>query len=179
MTTQVFLERTFDPPLSVNDVYGIARECAWCYDLHNVSWQGSFLSTDGRTLLCWFASPDAESARLAIRQSGARVRRLWPGTVHYAPEPAVPNVAVERSFAEPVTFESVAGKEERAAGCLRTHNVKPARSFFSTDSKRMICFYEAPDAESVRVAQREAGMPVDVVWAFSRLGPDTMPKSPG
>jgi len=30
----------------------------------------------------------------------------------------------------------------------------------------MICMYHAPDAESVRLAQRQAGMPIDDVWAF-------------
>jgi hypothetical protein len=52
--------------------------------------------------------------------------------------------------------------------------VKFARTFFSADRRRMVCLYQAPDAESVRLAQREAAMPLDAVWAFERLGPDTM-----
>jgi hypothetical protein len=30
---------------------------------------------------------------------------------------------------------------------------------------RMLCLYEAPDAESVRLANREASLPFDRVWA--------------
>jgi hypothetical protein len=29
----------------------------------------------------------------------------------------------------------------------------------------MLCLYQAPDAESVRLAQHQANMPVDRVWA--------------
>ena len=50
-----------------------------------------------------------------------------------------------------------------------------ARSDFSTDGRRSLCLYRAPDAEAVRLAQHEAGLPFDVVWPFERAGPDTMP----
>jgi hypothetical protein len=172
MTTHAFLERVFDEPLTVADVYGIAERGAWCFELHRVGWRGSFLAADGRTMVCWFAGPDVESARLALRESGAEIQRLWPGTVHEAPEPATPNVVVERSFDAPVRLEDIQAIEEAGAWCLRAHNVTFARTFFSVDRRRMLCLYEAPDAEAVRVAQREASMPVDAVWAFSRVGPE-------
>jgi len=35
----------------------------------------------------------------------------------------------------------------------------------------MICLYHAPDAESVRLAQRQAGMPLERVWAFHAVLP--------
>ena len=37
--------------------------------------------------------------------------------------------------------------------------------------KRMLCFYEAPDAEAVRIAQREAAMPAEAIWACSTIMP--------
>jgi len=174
VATNVFLERIFDTPQSAAQVYAKARESRWCFDLHKVDWHSSFLAGTGQLILCWFSAPDAESARLAIRQSGLEIRRLWPGTVHDAPEPAVPNVLVERSFGDPVALEEIQAIEDAAAWCLEAHNVKFARTFFSADRRRMVCLYQAPDAESVRLAQREAAMPLDAVWAFERLGPDTM-----
>jgi hypothetical protein len=45
------------------------------------------------------------------------------------------------------------------------------RTLFSTDRKRMICLYHAPDAESVRLAQRAAGMPFGEVWPFRQVLP--------
>lgn len=179
MATNVFLERTFDIPHSAADVHARARQTGWCFDLHKVDWCSSFLAASGRRIVCWFSAPDVESARLAIRQSGLDVRRLWPGTVHDAPEPAEPNVLVERSFDDPVTLEQIQALEDASAWCLQAHNVKFARTFFSADRRRMVCLYQAPDAESVRLAQREAAMPLDAVWAFQRLDPGTMSQRAG
>jgi hypothetical protein len=177
MTTHALLERTFDRPLVADDVFKLARESGWCFDIHKVDWHGSYLALDGRTMVCWFSAADLESARLALRKSGADLRRFWAGTVHYADQPVSPNVLVERSFAAPVEFADVAAIENAAAWCLDEHRVKFAHTFFSLDRKRMLCFYDAPDAESVRIAQRKAAMPHDTVWAFSRVGP--IPRSAG
>jgi hypothetical protein len=141
-----------------------------CFGLYKVGWNGSFLAAGGGRMVCWFAAPDTESARLALRTIGADARVIWPGTVHDGPQPATPNVLVERRFAAPVTLGEIHAIEEAGAGCLETHRVKHAKTFFSRDRQRMLCLYEAPDAESVRVAQREAGMPVEQVWAFRRIG---------
>jgi hypothetical protein len=172
--TDVFLERRFDPPLTPTDVLAMAGESGGCFDLYRVDWQQSFLSADGRQMICWFSGPDAESARIALREANADISVLWPGTVHDAPEPpaAEPNVVVERSWEEPVALDDIQAIEDAGAWCLETHRVKFARTFFSTDRKRMICLYHAPDAESVRLAQRQAQMPVDVVWAFQPVRPD-------
>jgi hypothetical protein len=178
MTTNLFLERNFNPPLTVADVHARARDSGWCYEMYKVDWRSSFLSADGRVMICWFAAPDTESARAALRRSGADTQRLWAGTVHEAPESVVPNVLVERTFDEPVVFKQIQSLAQSAAWCLEAHHVRYARTFFSVDRKRMLCFYEAPDAESVRLAQREGAMPVDTVWAFDRIGPDTMPSGP-
>jgi uncharacterized protein DUF4242 len=43
------------------------------------------------------------------------------------------------------------------------------RTFFSRDRKRMLCLYEAPDAESVRVAEGKAGVPFERAWACERI----------
>ena len=73
-------------------------------------------------------------------------------------------VIVERSFAEPVAFEDIQALERRRVSCLDAHGVRSLRSYFSRDRRRMICLYEAPDAESVRYAQEKAGMPFDRAW---------------
>ncbi|MBZ0252844.1 MAG: DUF4242 domain-containing protein [Candidatus Methylomirabilis sp.] len=79
-------------------------------------------------------------------------------------------VVVERTFPEPVRFEEVQAREDAAAWCLEAHGVRFLRTFFSADRTRMICVYEAPDAESVRLANRTAGLPFDAAWAASAYG---------
>jgi hypothetical protein len=76
-------------------------------------------------------------------------------------------VIVERSFDEPVQFGEIQAIANRGVWCLEMYGVRYVRSFFSTDRRRMICLYEAPDADSVREAQRKAGVPFERAWAAS------------
>jgi hypothetical protein len=176
--THLILERVFDPPLSVADVYERVRTSDWCFDLHRLNWDASFLSADGRTMVCSFSAPDAESARIALRQTGADVQRLWTTSVYEPPVPITANVVVERSPGTPDTFERLHALAESKRWCFEHHQVRWSRSFASSDGRRMLCLYEAPDVESVRLAQREAGLPVERVWAFTRVSRDTMPSVP-
>jgi hypothetical protein len=73
-------------------------------------------------------------------------------------------VVVERSFLEPVAFGDIQAIEDRGAWCLEAHGVRFLRSYFSRDWRRMICLYEAPDAEAVRLAQERAGVPFERAW---------------
>ena len=171
MSVEAFLERTFDKPLTPADVVGGGRDAQWCFDLHRVRWNGSFLSLDGRTLICAFSAPDMESARLAMRDPDTDLSRFWPGTVHNAAVGIAANVVVERSFASPVRYEDIKALGDAVAWCLETYDVKYSHTFFSLDGKRMLCFYSAPDAEAVRNVQREAGAPVSALWAGSSVLP--------
>lgn len=162
----IFLERGFDSPLTIESLADAARRSKASFSQHDIHWNCCFLSSDGRRTLCWFEAPDAESARAGLGQFGVDVSSLWPGTCHDAPQPAPANVAVVRTFDSAVTLEEIQAIEDAGASCLTAHNVAFVRTFFSRDRKRMICLYRAPDAEAVRAAQRMAGMPVDAVWSF-------------
>lgn len=73
-------------------------------------------------------------------------------------------VIVERLFDEPESFDDLQAQEDRFAWCLEQHRVKFIRSYFSNDRRRMVCEYEAPDAETVREVQRTAAMPFERIW---------------
>jgi hypothetical protein len=155
----------------------MANNAVGCLDMHRVTWKTTMLSADRHDTICHFSAPDTESVRIALRQSGEQTGRAWAGTIHDAPglaeaDVATANVIVGREFDSPAAFEEIQALEDAGRGCLETHRVSFIRTYFSTDRKRMICLYRAPDAESVRVAQREAGMPVSEVLAFLRFTPD-------
>ena len=76
-------------------------------------------------------------------------------------------VIVERTFPEPVVFGDVQALEDAHAWCLDLHGVRFLVSYFSDDRKRMICLYEAPDAEAVRRVNRQAKLPFDRAWVTS------------
>ncbi len=76
-------------------------------------------------------------------------------------------VIVERSFGEPIQSDEIQAMKDRGGGCAEAYGVRFLRSFFSTDRRRMICLYEALDADSVREVQRKAGLPFERVWTAS------------
>lgn len=174
--TEVILERIFDPALTSEDVMNMAVDASDCFGMHQVQWQISHLAMDGKKMICRFSAPDMESIRIAMRQTRVDDRKLWRGKVFDAPgidreDVRSASVLVERSFDEPVTLQEIQDIEDAGIECLETRDVRFIRSYFSQDQKRMICLYEAPDAESVRQAQREAGVPFDDAWTYRALGP--------
>lgn len=175
----VFVERRYETPLGDADMQAMVQSAGTCLDIHRVTWHRSLLSADCRTLVCHFSGPDAESVRIALRQAGSVPGSVWAGTIHDAPGVteegiAAANVLVSRSFDRPTDIAEIQAIEDAGSGCLETHRVRFVRTYYSKDRRRMICLYSAPDAESVRIAQREAGMPVDRIWAFRQFcpGPD-------
>ena len=78
---------------------------------------------------------------------------------------------VERAFEKPLGKAEHKAAEQRLGPCLEAHNVQWIRSYLSTDRCRMICEYEAPDAEAVRIANRSAGVSFDRVWNADLLLP--------
>ncbi len=76
-------------------------------------------------------------------------------------------VIVERTFEQPADDNFMQEAESRTRWCLELHNVKFIRSYVSNDRRRMMCVYEAPDAESVRIVNSTAKLPFDRVWSAS------------
>jgi hypothetical protein len=91
-----------------------------------------------------------------------RVARIEPR----ARELLVWAAALGRRFT-PELLAEVAG----LVPCLDLYRVRWIRSYWSADRRRMICEYEAPDAESVRAAQQEAQARFDRVWAADLCQP--------
>ena len=77
-------------------------------------------------------------------------------------------IVVERTLQEPMDVAALAADGERTLACLQAHNVRFVQTYRSPDGKRVICVYEAPDAESVRIALRQDGaLPFDRAWTAS------------
>lgn len=174
--TDIFLERDFDPPIDTASVHQMAFDSLDCFNIHTVDWQQSCLAVHGGKMVCWFSAPDMESARIAMRQSNIDARVLWRGSVHDRPglseeELAAANVLVERRFGQAVTLAQIQAIEDAGIHCLETRDVHFVRTYFSADGRRMLCLYRGPDAESVREAQRQAGVPFTEAWAFRAIGP--------
>jgi hypothetical protein len=73
-------------------------------------------------------------------------------------------IVVERNFATPQSDEDMKIVADRERPCLDVYNVTWKRSLIGADRMRMVCEYEAADAETVRKVQREAAADFDRVW---------------
>jgi hypothetical protein len=160
----IVLERSYTPPINEERFAAMARESADCMPLYRVDWQESLFALDGSRLVCRFLAPDAEAVRSMARTDPTPNKTAWPGEFYPGNEEGRANVVVSRQFDQPVEFESLASRENAVAWCLEEHGVTYLRSLVSTDRRRMLCLYRAPDAEAVRVVQRQSANPVESIW---------------
>jgi len=88
-----------------------------------------------------------------------------------ARETALVDVFVQRRFtaADPQGCERP--DSPRLQPCLDLHGIQRERSYLARDGQRILCHFRAPDAESLRIALRVAGIDYDALWtgAVSRL----------
>jgi hypothetical protein len=73
-------------------------------------------------------------------------------------------IVVERNFEIPQSDADMKAVADRERPCLAAYNATWRRSLISADRKRMVCEYEAADAETMRRIQREAGAQFDRLW---------------
>lgn len=74
------------------------------------------------------------------------------------------HLIVESTFSTPLTDEEHDRAAKRLDPCLEAHGAKWMRSYLSTDRLRMVCEFEAADAEAVRSSYRSAGERFERVW---------------
>lgn len=168
---QVFVQLAFDPPAEGPCAVRRIGRGVEERGVDTVPWRGAALAIDRRRALLWFGPGDADRVRAALGPWAARAD-VWAGTLEGAPSIRA-NVLVERGPAgrepaEPKLPPALASGD----WCLRTHRVRPVCRLVSRDGGRVVLLYGAPDAESVRLAERHTRGLADATWAFEWLGPD-------
>jgi hypothetical protein len=77
-----------------------------------------------------------------------------------------------RPIEPPATPADVNAMALQAGGCFNLHGVDWKNSFLAEDGGRMLCWYQAPDAESVRVALRSLGSDMRAIFAGKLYKPE-------
>lgn len=83
-------------------------------------------------------------------------------------------MVVEQSFDHALTSDELNAMAKRVDPCLEAHGARWMRSYISSDRKRVLCEFEAADAEKVRESYRSAGVSFERCWTadvFSRDKP--------
>jgi hypothetical protein len=76
----------------------------------------------------------------------------------------MPHIIVETIFDPPLTDDEHARIGKRIDACAEQRNARWMRSYLSLDRRRMVCEFEAADAQSVREAYHSAGASFERVW---------------
>jgi Protein of unknown function (DUF4242) len=87
-------------------------------------------------------------------------------------------IIVETTAEQPLTPDLLNEAHERVSPCLEARNVTWRYSLLSSDRHRMICTFDAPDAESVRDAYRKGGVISSRTWAGMLINPDEIQPPP-
>lgn len=66
----------------------------------------------------------------------------------------------DRQF-DPARYEEAQKKNQ---WCLDLHGVRHVVSYLTPDRKRMVCVFEAPDAEALRRTSAELGYGYESIW---------------
>lgn len=85
------------------------------------------------------------------------------------------HIIVEQTFDPPLTDEAFSRLAARVEPCLEQYGVAWVRSFMAADRRRMICHFEAADAETVRAAYRSADARFDRAWTAEVRSPESAP----
>lgn len=78
---------------------------------------------------------------------------------------------MERSFNEALTDADLERMLATVSPCLEERGARWIRSYLSGTRQRLICAFEAPDAEAVREAFRVSDLPFERVWRGDELTP--------
>lgn len=166
----VVVERTFERPKAFGELECAEKAVAWCLKQHEVRPQVSYLSLDGRSMICVYEAPDAESVRVTQRRGGLSFTRAWACTILPGPSgateapPRFSTVVVERDLPDGMTIDGARAMIASAEPCFDLHRTVLLRSHFSRDGTRMICIFAAPEADAVRRANAHAKQPFSRAW---------------
>jgi hypothetical protein len=171
--SDVFYLRPITPPATPEAVVRLAGEAGGCFDLHKVTWTCSFLAIDGGRMLCWYRAPDAESARLALRELGSDMNAVWQGMVLGDVLPHEESITQFNTLAE-IAFYEPLPRERNMLQHLAQDSLRDtplAAGFLSSDRRRMIGLMQAADPCAANAALAAAALPVEAVWLCTVIAP--------
>lgn len=168
-TELVVVERMFEEPTPFADLETREATSRWCLDSHRVRPLMSYVASSSRIVVCFYEAPDAEAVRLAQVEADMPYTHIWGAqTIRFAPGDEArtgwSSVIAQREMPVQATEEMFRENARHGASCLTLHRSAHLVSYLSRDGLRSVCLFEAPDAESIRIASRQAQMPLHNVW---------------
>jgi hypothetical protein len=80
-------------------------------------------------------------------------------------------IICERTYQTPLSLDRFRAAVRTHNPCFDVRGVRWLGSVLANDGLKVVCRYEASDAESVRQANREAGLAFERIWAAEEILP--------
>jgi hypothetical protein len=77
----IIVERSFEKPLTQEELSAVEARMAPCLDLYNVRWIRSFWSADRLRMICEYEAADVASVRNVQREAEAKFDRAWSADI--------------------------------------------------------------------------------------------------
>ena len=77
----VIVERSFEKPLTQDDLSAVEARMAPCLDLYNVRWIRSYWSADRKRMICEYDAADVASVRNVQREAAAKFDYAWAADI--------------------------------------------------------------------------------------------------
>lgn len=74
---RIIVERSFEKPLTEDELKATEARMAPCLDLYRVRWIRSYWSADRQRMICEYEAPDAASVKSVQREAEAKFDRVW------------------------------------------------------------------------------------------------------
>jgi hypothetical protein len=78
---RIIVERSFETPLTQQELDAVEARMAPCLDLYNVRWIRSYWSADCLRMICEYDAADVASVRNVQREAAAKFDRAWAADV--------------------------------------------------------------------------------------------------
>ena len=168
----VLVLRRFDEPRVYEELRAQEDQAAAHFTDNHVTPIRSFFSLDRKHMLCSYEAPDEDAVRRLQQKTALPCERVWSTTMlrklvglpAYRDPQGRGTVVCERTYPMPIPPTAVAALSATKRWCLEENNVDLIDSFVPTDNGGSVCIFAAPDAESVRRANRTAQFPFDRIW---------------
>lgn len=171
----VIVERAFEAARDFSELQALETAAAGCLATYRVRFLRTLFALDRRRMVCFYEAPDAESVRVTQKTAGLPVEHVWTATAMRDTDPAIPTgfslVVAQRNNPDRFDIDGVRHALTDPTGCGGRLRLTHFGAFLALDGQRMICTYTSPDVESVRVASRETGTPLERAWAAELIRP--------
>jgi hypothetical protein len=178
-----YVEQVFATPLTTAAERSLLGRLLSCGHEHGARLEAVLVDGEQQRIVCHVEAENLQRAHAAVRCAGLEPDATWlsevPALSSAAPdvaataacvEPAgLVDVIAERRQDTPIDAASLMRARQACHWCLDTFRVRPGPLVISTDRRRILAFFRAPDAEAVRACYRHASVRFDRVVALRRI----------